>query len=170
MKSVGGDAAAGDRAQAMLEELRGEQPKNAMVLVYLGSSTLMQSVRTLLVWRKGTLARDGLALMDEACELNPSHPEVRFIRGVTCYKLPSFFGRGRLAETDLAFVAAHAPEAVRIHQIPPGIGSAGLYFHGRIRMAHDDPAGAGAAWRKAVEIGPKTKAGVDSAKALAELN
>ena len=55
---------------------------------------------------KSGLAHQGLAYEDKAVAQTPNDLEVRFLRGVTCYRLPKFMGHSETASSDLAYVAA----------------------------------------------------------------
>ncbi len=66
--------------------------------------------------------REGLALLDRAVVANPEHAEARYLRLMSCYYLPGFFGRGGSVRADFAALARLLP-GVR-GQYPPGLYAA----------------------------------------------
>ena len=163
----GGEPA--QRSEEMLLALRDGPDAASMnkpvLEVYLGSLTLLRAARTFAVWNKASLADEGLAMMDKAVMTNPDNPEVVFIRGVSTYHLPFFFGRSKQSAADFAWLAPRATKAVQDGTLDTMLAAAALYHHGLCVMDSDKRA-ALAAWREAAELGPQTPAGRDAIKQL----
>ena len=127
---------------------------------------MLKSARARLPWEKGKHAKAGLELLDAAVAAAPSDPEVRFVRGMTCYNLPALFNRSALAARDLADVAGRAEDASADGALEPALAAAALYHYGVIRSRTGDRAAAVALWRRAVALAPATPAGRRAAQAL----
>ena len=157
------------RSEEMLIALRDGPDAAAMnkplLEVYLGSLTLLRAARTFAVWNKASLADEGLAMMDKAVALSPDNPEIVFIRGVSTYHLPFFFGRGKQSAADFAWLAPRAGKAFEEGTLDAMLATAALYHHGLCVLDSDKNA-AIAAWREAAAIGPQTPAGRDAIKQL----
>jgi hypothetical protein len=54
---------------------------------------------------------EGLAVMDDVVAAHPHHPEVRYLRLMSCYYLPGVLGRGASVREDFAALARLLPEA-----------------------------------------------------------
>ena len=155
-RAVGGDSRALRRCQELLRAADAEPVK---VLAYRGACRVLEAADAPLPWDKGRLAREGLTMLDEAAKRSPGDVEVRFLRGMTNYNLPRFFGRGDVVAADLAAVAGEAEEAVRDGRIDETVGAAALYHHGVLLERRGDRAGASIAWRRATLLGPDTRGG-----------
>ena len=162
-KAVEGDA---DALRACADVLSGCDGDAAKVLAYRGGCTMLESARARLPWDKGRLARDGLTMLDDAVARSPEDPEVRFVRGMTSYHLPRFFGRERVAADDLATVAGGAEEAVATGRLDPAIASAALFHHGTLLERRGDRNAALAAWQRSAAIGPTTRSGNAAVRAI----
>ncbi|GAB4342048.1 MAG: hypothetical protein Kow0037_29100 [Calditrichia bacterium] len=79
------------------------------VQAYLGSLTALKGKYADLPWSKVKWVKRGLALLDEAVELAPRDPEVRFIRGSTTWYLPFFFKRKDQSIADFKTILALLP-------------------------------------------------------------
>lgn len=154
------------RSVELLEGLSRDKPGDPVIAAYLGSARLLESSRAKLPWRKGKLARQGLALLDRAVAASPDNPEIRFLRGVSTFHLPSAFGFQAKAADDLARAATRAEAAVTQGSLQPRIAAAALFYHGLALEKASDTAGARAAWAAAARISPTTRAGIDAARKL----
>jgi len=85
--------------------------------------------------------RDGLGRLDRVLESHPRHPEARYLRLVSTWYLPFFFGRRDSAREDAAALALLLPEA--LDDFPPAtfagiadflLGTRTLDEPGRIRV------------------------------------
>ncbi len=168
-EALEGNSAALDKSVEILTSLAARDGGNPTVTAYLGSARLLESARTLAVWKKGKLAKEGLEMLDRAVEAAPKDLEIRFLRAATCYRLPGWFKRGSQSEKDFAFLAPRAEAAAKTGELDARLAAAAVYFWGEIRERNDDVNGAKEAWGKAVKIAPESRAGVDAAKKLARL-
>src|SRR5690606_25785615 len=110
-QAVAGDREALARATAFFEQAQREDPSQPSLRAYFGASQLLNAAAATWPWEKGRLAREGLVLLDQAVAVAPEDLEVRFIRGMTSYRLPRFMKRRNVAEFDLAKVASQAVAA-----------------------------------------------------------
>ncbi|CAA9299314.1 MAG: hypothetical protein AVDCRST_MAG89-343, partial [uncultured Gemmatimonadetes bacterium] len=55
--------------------------------------------------------RQGLAVMDAVVAAHPDHPEVRYLRLMSCYYLPAILGRGASVREDFTALARLLPGA-----------------------------------------------------------
>ena len=88
------------RLVAWLEELTAEQPENGILLVYLGSAYTLASRDAFIGPGKLRYLMSGRDCMDRAVALRPDDPNVRFIRGINNYHLPTLFNRRSIARDD----------------------------------------------------------------------
>jgi hypothetical protein len=139
---------------------------SAVPTAYLGATTMLASAYEGWPPTKGKLARQGLELLDAAVAAEPANVEVRFLRGMTSYRLPGFFKRGAIAAADLAFVAERATTAAASGALARGQAAAALYHHGLLRADADDLPAARAAWEEAVAIAPDSAPGKAAAVEL----
>lgn len=163
---VEGNDEALEKSAALLQDLWRESPSSPVINVYLGSIRLLQSGKTLAIWRKGKLAKQGLDMLDGAVAASPGDLEVLFVRAASTFHLPGFFSRGDQCESDFARIAADAVDAAQSGRLDRRLAAAALFFHGRIRERKSDHAGAAAAWGAAIRVGPDTRAGIDAARKL----
>ena len=154
--AVDGDARA---LRQCAEALRGRGGDPVKVLAYRGGCRMLEAARAPLPWDQGRLAREGLNMLDDAVKRAPDDPEVRFLRGMTSYHLPQFFGRREVAAADLAAVARDAEAAVRSGRVDVAIGAAALFHYGDLLDRRRDRPAAHDAWRRAAALGPGTPAG-----------
>jgi hypothetical protein len=85
---------------------------------------------------------EGLAVMDAVVAAHPHHPEVRYLRLMSCYHLPAVRGRGASVREDFAALARLLPEARG--EYPPELYAAITRFV----LRHGNPA---AGQRRALE-------------------
>lgn len=169
-EAVKGDRSALAQASRLFAGLRNEYPDNPLIMAYAGSTQLLESSKTLAIWRKGKLAQEGLAALDAAVARVPDHPEVRFVRAASTFHLPGIFRRSTQSQEDFAWLAARAAGAVRSGSLEPRLASAALYHHGLLRSKSGDASGARAAWEEAVRVGGETPAAIDAKKKLQSLH
>ncbi len=94
-------------AEAIFKELQKSDSLSGQATVYLGALMSIRGKHAFLPMQKYTRAKKGLAIMDEGIQQDSTDIESRFIRGMTCYHLPFFFGRGDTAREDFNFVMTH---------------------------------------------------------------
>ncbi len=88
------------RLVAWLEELTAEQPDNGILLVYLGSAYTLASRDAFIGPGKLRYLMAGRDCMDRAVTIRPTDPNVRFIRAINNYHLPTMFNRRSIARED----------------------------------------------------------------------
>lgn len=165
-EGVAGDGASAREAREILIELEKSSPEDPQVVGYSGSALLFQSATTLLVWRKGKLAKQGLERLDRAVDLASEDPELRFLRGISTFHLPGWFGRREQSEADLRFVALKAEDYVREGRLDVSLAAAALFHDGLFSEKRGDREEALTAWQRAVALGPQSPAGLDAAERL----
>lgn len=55
--------------------------------------------------------REGLGILDQAVAARPEHPEIRYLRLLSCYFLPGILGRGGSVREDFGALARLLPSA-----------------------------------------------------------
>ena len=163
-RAVEGDSQALRQCQVALEALPGQDAK---ARAYRGACDMLASAQARLPWEKGRYAKSGLRLLDGAVEEAPSDLEVRFVRGMTCYNLPSLFNRSAMAADDLARVAARAEAASADGTLEPALAAAALYHYGVIQSRIGSRDAAEDLWRRADALAPTTHAARRAAENLA---
>ena len=166
-RAADGDAKAAGEATALLERLASEQSDDPIVLVYLGSERLVAARLAWTPWRKLSLVKEGLGLMDRSVARAPEDPEVRFLRGASTRPLPRYFGRSALSSQDLSEAASRARAAYASGRLDKELAAAIFYLYGFTLLDHGDRDGTERAWRTAIEIAPTSKAGRKAAGRLA---
>jgi len=162
LKGVAGDAAATRRSRKLLRALLEADPDDATLRAYLGSNDLIRASRTWAVWKKGEITKAGLKRLDAAAAAEQDNVEVRFIRGMSLLGLPDWMEQRAKAETDLAWVADRAEQAVAKDELAPFMAASALLNHGRVRQEAGDSDDAEAAWRQAVRLAPDSEAGQEA--------
>jgi len=98
---VAGNKAAVQRAQAQFQSLREQYPDNATVLAYSGSTLALMARDALKPVERLDLAKQGLALLDQAVAAAPGEPSFRMLRGKIAFRLPeAIFHRTETAIED----------------------------------------------------------------------
>jgi len=161
LRGAAGDEEAAEKALELLEELVRESPNDPLTLAYLGSAKLLEAKRAWLPWRKQALGEEGLGLLDQAVAGRPANLEIRFLRGMSSYPLPSLFGRGKQAAEDFAFVAERAGRPDKGMEARVAAGA--CYYHGLCLEETGRGEEARAYWKRAVKLSP----GSDFARAAA---
>lgn len=168
-----GDQAAAVEADAVLESRRtmGREGVAAeagrdmppVLRAYQGSVRMMRAQWASSVWDKGSLARQGAAIMDEAIDDagkgdivrgDAARMEARALRGLSLVHLPKWAGQRDKAVRELAQVAAGVEEAVQ-GGLPRELAAVVLYTHAQQRRLAGDPAGARAALDRAMALIPQ---------------
>jgi hypothetical protein len=167
-RSVAGDRDSLPQAQKILEDLGGSDSPDAEVIAYTGAAQLLEANRSSSLWEKARLAREGLALQDQAVKEAPDNLEVLFLRGVTNFQLPDFLGRHEIGVSDLAAVAAVAEEASRTGRLDRRAAAAALVYHGKALEESFKVPEAIAAWKAAARVAPDSPGGIDAIKHLSE--
>lgn len=167
-EAAGGNNGALTEAAKLFSQLRTGFPEDPLVLAYAGSTQLLEAKRTFAPWRKGKLAQQGLAALDDAVARAPENLEVRFVRAASTFHLPDFFHRRSQSRSDFEWLAARVAAAVTAGTLERRFGASALYHHGLFREQSGDPAGARAAWQEAIRIGGDSNAASEARKRLAQ--
>ena len=145
------------RLVAWLEELTSEQPDNGILLVYLGSAYTLASRDAFIGPGKLRFLMAGRDCMDRAVTMRPDDANVRFIRAINNYHLPTIFNRRSIARDDfrqLVDQLAKDPEVV------DGLTSLAIYYYAGLCFAQlEEESNARASWQKGLELkinGPLT--------------
>ncbi len=164
-----GKRGADDSARQQFAALEAERPHEPVLDAYLGSLDLLESARTFAVWRKRTLAAQGLEKLDTAVSRAPDNLEARFVRALTTWHLPFFFHRKDQAEQDLSYIGPRAEEAAKQGSLPAPLAAAALDYWGQILAERDGDKSAGLAreaFAAAVRVDPSSPGGEDASKRL----
>src|SRR5438270_7449868 len=97
-QGIYGDKNASAQADKVFTALHKANPSDPLVSVYYGSLRLLEAAHTWALWRKNSLSKEGIRLMDAAVERAPENLEIRFVRAATELNLPAFFGRHQQAQ------------------------------------------------------------------------
>ena len=154
LEGVNGDDDAAEKSLDILEKLAAEEPRNSLVIAYLGSAKLLAAKRAFFPWSKSSLADEGLLLLDRAVSLAPDNLEIRFVRGISSYPLPSSFDRHASACADFSAVAGRAEEAVMAGKMDAGLAAKAFYYHGLCLEENGREKEARDSWEKAAAIAP----------------
>jgi len=145
------------RLVAWLEELTSEQPDNGILLVYLGSAYTLASRDAFIGPGKLRYLMAGRDCMDRAVAMRPDDANVRFIRAINNYHLPTIFDRRKIAREDfrqLVDQLAKNPEVV------DGLTSLAIYYYAGLCFAQlEEESNARASWEKGLNLkinGPLT--------------
>ena len=145
------------RLVAWLEELTSEQPDNGILLVYLGSAYTLASRDAFIGPGKLRFLMAGRDCMDRAVTMRPDDANVRFIRAINNYHLPTIFNRRSIARDDfrqLVDQLAKDPEAV------DSLTSLAIYYYAGLCFAQlEEEDNARASWQKGLKLkidGPLT--------------
>jgi hypothetical protein len=168
-KGSEGDKDAYEQSARLFAALHIERPDDPRVRAYYGSVRLWEASHIWALWKKNSLSKEGIQMMDSAVQTDPQNLELRFVRAVTDYSLPSFFHRREQAAQEFTFLAAKAHEAARTGKLEPRLAAASLYFHGVFLRDAADKGGAAAAWKEAIVIAPQSRAARDSTEELRKL-
>lgn len=95
---------------------------DATLSAYQGALVTLRAKHAAWPPQKLRYMREGLALLDRTVERSPEHAEARYLRLMSCYYLPGFFGRGGSVRADFAALARLLP-GVR-GQYPPAVYAA----------------------------------------------
>jgi len=145
------------RLVAWLEELTAEQPDNGILLVYLGSAYTLASRDAFIGPGKLRYLMAGRDCMDRAVTMRPDDPNVRFIRAINNYHLPTMFNRRSIARDDfrrLVDQLAKNPSCL------DSLTSQAIYYYAGLCFAQlEEEQNARNSWQKGLDLkisGPLT--------------
>jgi hypothetical protein len=165
-QGIYGDKTAGDKSDKLFTELHKQLPDHPLVTVYYGSLRLLEAQHTWALWKKNSLSKQGVQLMDSAVSAAPDALEVRFVRAATDRSLPGFFGRKQQLQSDLDLIVQRAEEAVRQGTFEPRLAAAGFFYYGELCKEQSRSKEATDAWKTAVRLAPDSHAGREAADKL----
>lgn len=110
---INGDKKAVRGVSMKLQRLRDADPGNALVLAYYGSSLALLARDAVKLSDKEEKANEGLEALNRAVQMEPTHKEVRMLRGSVCLRLPDdYFGSLAIAIEDFTYLLdRHADHA-----------------------------------------------------------
>ncbi|MCX6934846.1 MAG: hypothetical protein NTZ01_01405 [Verrucomicrobia bacterium] len=148
--SESGNEDATRRLVAWLEELTAEQPDNGILLVYLGSAYTLASRDAFIGPGKLRYLISGRDCMDRAVAMRPDDPNVRFIRAINNYHLPTFFNRRSIARDDfrrLVDQLGKNPECL------DALTSQAIYYYAGLCFAQlEEEQNARNSWQKGLDL------------------
>ena len=145
------------RLVAWLEELTAEQPENGILLVYLGSAYTLASRDAFIGPGKLRYLMSGRDCMDRAVALRPEDPNVRFIRGINNYHLPTLFNRRSIARDDFRTLVDQLSQNPKC--LDPLTSQAIYYYAGLCFAQLEEEKNARNSWQKGLDLkisGPLT--------------
>ena len=145
------------RLVAWLEELTAEQPENGILLVYLGSAYTLASRDAFIGPGKLRYLMSGRDCMDRAVALRPEDPNVRFIRGINNYHLPTIFNRRSIARDDFRKLVDQLSANPKC--LDPLTSQAIYYYAGLCFAQLEEEKNARSSWQKGLDLkisGPLT--------------
>jgi hypothetical protein len=157
---------ADNEAHAALTRLEEAYPGDPLAKAYHGSLQLLDAAHSWAVWNLHQQCAEGLNLLDAAVNDAPGDPEVRFLRAATDWHLPAFYHRRAQAESDFAWLAAHAETDAREGSLPPELAAAACSYWAQILDRRSDTDGARRAWQQAHRIAPQSPAGIEAQRHL----
>ena len=165
-KAVDGDRQAARNAAAALTGLLASGLATPVQRAFAGSLRVLESGHTFAPWKKGKLAKEGLLELESAVAAAPNDLEVRFVRAMSTFHLPSFFKREEQSAADFKLLATAAPQAVATGKLEPRIAASALYHHGIFLERKGDKTGAEEAWKAAAQIAPQSRAAAEAQRRL----
>ncbi len=168
-QGIYGDKSAGTQADSLFTQLYGQTPADPLVQVYYGSLRLLEAERTWALWKKNSLSKEGIGLMNQAVDKSPASLEIRFVRAATERKLPGYFGLKQQAENDMDTIVKTAERAAKDGTFEPRLAAASFYYYGEYCAEKSKSAEALEAWRTAVRIAPESRAGQRAAEKLKQV-
>ena len=145
------------RLVAWLEELTSEQPDNGILLVYLGSAYTLASRDAFIGPGKLRYLMAGRDCMDRAVAMRPDDANVRFIRAINNYHLPTLFNRRSIARDDFRKLV---DQIEKDPQVVDSLTSLAIYYYAGLCFAQlEEENNARASWQKGLDLkinGPLT--------------
>ena len=152
----------GDKALSRLLVL---EPRNATAMVYLGSlKTQLANASQDNPAAALEYLQEGFTLMDKAVLAAPDAAEIRFLRGVNSTQIPDAFGRLPVALED--FQALDGLIAKNASCLPKDQQGMAYFYMGETLLKTGERAAAEKAFRRVVEIDPKSPFAENALKRL----
>ncbi len=168
-KAVAGDTKETRALTTDLEKWTREQPKNYLLLAYLGSAYTLDSRDAWPGPGKLTYLKNGGKALDAAVTAAPDNPAVRFVRAIDYYELPTFFGKRQAARDDFKILLAQIDgETPSVYLLNLETQQAIYYYAGLSLQQMAQPAEARRVWIKGYALDPTSdlakKIGAELAK------
>ena len=152
----------GDKALSRLLVL---EPRNAAAMVYLGSlKTQLANASQDNPAAALEYLQEGFTLMDKAVLAAPENAEIRFLRGFNSTRIPDMFGRLAVALED--FQALDGLIAKNASCLPKNQQGMAYFYMGETLLKTGERAAAEKAFRRVVEIDPKSPFAENALKRL----
>ncbi|MBX3045024.1 MAG: hypothetical protein KIT33_09260 [Candidatus Kapabacteria bacterium] len=91
-----------EQAIKEFEQIIASNPKmEGVATTYIGSLIMLKGKHAFWPHKKVAFVNEGLEVMDKGLKIDPNNIESLFIYGSTCYYLPSFLGKSKLAKEKL---------------------------------------------------------------------
>ncbi len=164
-----GDKQAYERADQLFSKLYKQVGQTPSIEAYYGSLRLLEASHTWALWKKNSLSREGVRLMDQAVIAAPNDLDIRFVRAATTYQLPAFFHLRAQSEQDFKYLAERAEKAAASGLLEPRLAAASLYFHAEFLREESKKDAAVAFWKKAIQLAPASRAARDSRQELLKI-
>jgi len=154
------------KSRALLEEANKLEPNNPHILMFLGSTIAMLARHPDVgLFDKKSMVTSAFEYMDKAIELEPDSYRLRLMRGTANLGAPSFFGRSKELEADVALIRKTlelAPPA----DYPGHMKAAGYLLLGSYHEKKGELNRAQAYWSKAIQHGKGTRYETQARKRL----
>ncbi len=151
------------KARAHFASARGDTAYGDLATAYEGACLLVESRIESNPFRKGELARDGLALLDQAVTADGASDETHFVRATSLARLPRFFGLHAQAVSELERLASKTEP-----DLTPSMRATIELQLGDAASAAGRKPDATNHWRRAAELGPGSAAAIEAGQRLAE--
>jgi hypothetical protein len=169
-KAFKGDTKETKSLTADLEKWTREQPKNFLLLAYLGSVYTLDSRDS---WpgpgKLDYLKKGGLCL-DNAVTAEPHNPAVRFVRAIDYYELPTLFGKRQTARDDFKLLVDQVEGTVKVpYVLNLETRQAIYYYAGLSHKQMSQAADAKRIWLKGLALDPASDLGKKISAELGKL-
>jgi hypothetical protein len=154
---------------ADLEKSTKIEPKNQLLVAYLGSAYTLRSRDLFPGPSKLKFLKLGLQTMDQAVEAAPHDVAVLFIRAINNYQLPSFIGRRDNARQDFQTLLQAIEKTEIKSTLNPETLQAIYYYAGLSHKELHDSAKSREAWTNGLKIAAESSLGLKMAKELNRL-
>lgn len=168
-RGIYGEKASLEEADKQFRNLHRECPQAPVIAVYFGSLRLLEASHTWALWKKNSLSREGIRLMDSAVDSAPDDLEVRFVRAATERNLPTFFGRKEQSEADFTRIVEHARQAAKQGTFDKRLAAASFFYYGQICKSRSQTRQALDAWNTAKGVDPQSHAAREADGEIAKL-
>lgn len=154
------------KSRALLEEANKLEPNNPHILMFLGSTIAMLARHPDVgIFDKKSMVSSAFEYMDKAIALEPDSYRLRLMRGTANLGAPSFFGRSKELEADVALIRKTL-EPAPPSEYPGHMKAAGYLLLGSYHEKKGELNRAQAYWSKAIQHGKGTRYEAQARKRL----